>query len=216
MNNFSKVILGILLLFICFFVFACRGEEKPQEEEKTPMLDISKVEFELMVGASERIDANIINSTVELEIVYESENPSIAVVENGRVKAIAAGVVYDGDFWDFYDGKASAAAALPIGVVQTIAAAGSEGSGDSVVTKEEGMLKRGASSEHIRPKFAVQNPALLCTLPAYQTACGITDIMAHVFERYFTNTLEVEITDRVPLLTPPTIRCVRTSCGRVR
>ncbi len=112
-------------------------------------------------------------------------------------KAIAMGVPYKGDFWDFYDGKASAACALPIGVVQTIAAAGSEGSGDSVITKEDGMLKRGASSEHIRPKFAVQNPALLCTLPAYQTACGITDIMAHVFERYFTNTLEVEITDRL-------------------
>jgi alcohol dehydrogenase YqhD (iron-dependent ADH family) len=112
-------------------------------------------------------------------------------------KGIAMGVPYDGDFWDFYEGKASAACALPIGVVQTIAAAGSEGSGDSVVTKEDGMLKRGASSEHIRPKFAVQNPALLCTLPAYQTACGITDIMAHVFERYFTNTQEVEVTDRL-------------------
>ncbi len=136
-----------------------------------------------------------------IEIVRENGIDFILAVGGGSTidssKAIAMGAVYDGDFWDFYDGKASAAAALPIGVVQTIAAAGSEGSGDSVVTKEDGMLKRGASSEHIRPKFAVQNPALLCTLPAYQTACGITDIMAHVFERYFTNTLEVEITDRL-------------------
>ena len=136
-----------------------------------------------------------------IEIVRQNGIDFILAVGGGSTidssKAIAMGAVYDGDFWDFYDGKASAAAALPIGVVQTIAAAGSEGSGDSVVTKEEGMLKRGASSEHIRPKFAVQNPALLCTLPAYQTACGITDIMAHVFERYFTNTLEVEITDRL-------------------
>ncbi len=136
-----------------------------------------------------------------IEIVRENGIDFILAVGGGSTidssKAIAMGAVYDGDFWDFYDGKASAAAALPIGVVQTIAAAGSEGSGDSVVTKEVGMLKRGASSEHIRPKFAVQNPALLCTLPAYQTACGITDIMAHVFERYFTNTLEVEITDRL-------------------
>ena len=136
-----------------------------------------------------------------IEIVRENGIDFILAVGGGSTidssKAIAMGAVYDGDFWDFYEGKASAAAALPIGVVQTIAAAGSEGSGDSVVTKEEGMLKRGASSEHIRPKFAVQNPALLCTLPAYQTACGITDIMAHVFERYFTNTLEVEITDRL-------------------
>lgn len=136
-----------------------------------------------------------------IEIVRENGIDFILAVGGGSTidssKAIAMGVPYKGDFWDFYEGKASAACALPIGVVQTIAAAGSEGSGDSVVTKEDGMLKRGASSEHIRPKFAVQNPALLCTLPAYQTACGITDIMAHVFERYFTNTLEVEITDRL-------------------
>ncbi|MBO5531880.1 MAG: iron-containing alcohol dehydrogenase [Fibrobacter sp.] len=136
-----------------------------------------------------------------IEIVRENGIDFILAVGGGSTidssKAIAMGAVYDGDFWDFYEGKALAAAALPIGVVQTIAAAGSEGSGDSVVTKEDGMLKRGASSEHIRPKFAVQNPALLCTLPAYQTACGITDIMAHVFERYFTNTLEVEVTDRL-------------------
>ena len=136
-----------------------------------------------------------------IEIVRENGIDFILAVGGGSTidssKAIAMGVPYKGDFWDFYEGKASAAAALPIGVVQTIAASGSEGSGDSVITKEDGMLKRGASSEHIRPKFAVQNPALLCTLPAYQTACGITDIMAHVFERYFTNTLEVETTDRL-------------------
>ncbi len=136
-----------------------------------------------------------------IEIVRQNGIDFILAVGGGSTidssKAIAMGVPYKGDFWDFYEGKASATAALPIGVVQTIAAAGSEGSGDSVITKEDGMLKRGASSEHIRPKFAVQNPALLCTLPAYQTACGITDIMAHVFERYFTNTLEVEVTDRL-------------------
>lgn len=111
-------------------------------------------------------------------------------------KAIAAGVPYDGDFWDFYSGK-SIEKALPIGVVLTIAAAGSEGSGDSVITKEDGMLKRGAGSDVLRSKFSILNPALTQTLPAYQTACGATDIMAHVFERYFTNTTEVEITDRL-------------------
>lgn len=111
-------------------------------------------------------------------------------------KAIAMGVPYEGDFWDFYSGK-SAAKALPVGTVLTIAAAGSEGSGDSVITKEDGMLKRGASSPAIRPRFSVMNPELTMTLPPYQTACGATDIMAHVFERYFTNTKEVEITDRL-------------------
>lgn len=112
-------------------------------------------------------------------------------------KAIALGAVYEGDFWDFYEGSAKAVAALPVGTILTIAAAGSEGSPDSVITKEEGMLKRGAGTDLIRPKFSILNPALTQTLPAYQTACGATDIIAHVFERYFTNTEEVEVTDRL-------------------
>lgn len=111
-------------------------------------------------------------------------------------KAIAAGVLYDGDFWDFYSGK-PIEKALPLGTVLTIAAAGSEGSPDSVITKEEGMLKRGASGDAIRPKFSILNPALTQTLSPYQTACGITDIMAHLYERYLTNTAEVEVTDRL-------------------
>lgn len=111
-------------------------------------------------------------------------------------KAIAAGVVYDGDFWDFYMGK-PVTKALPVGTILTIAAAGSEGSPDSVITKEEGMLKRGASGEAYRPAFSILNPELTQTLPPYQTACGVTDIMAHLFERYFTNTMDVEVTDRV-------------------
>lgn len=111
-------------------------------------------------------------------------------------KAIAAGAVYDGDFWDYYEGK-PVEKALPIGTVLTIAAAGSEGSPDSVITKEDGMIKRGASGEAYRPKFSVLNPALTQTLPAYQTACGITDIIAHLYERYLTNTKNVEVTDRM-------------------
>lgn len=112
-------------------------------------------------------------------------------------KGIALGALYDGDFWDFYSRKASVTKALPIGTILTIAAAGSEGSGASVVTKEEGMLKRDVGSDLLRPKFSILNPALTETLPPYQTACGATDIMAHVFERYFTNTTEVEVTDRL-------------------
>lgn len=111
-------------------------------------------------------------------------------------KAIAAGAVYDGDFWDFYEGK-SVTKALPVGTVLTIAAAGSEGSPDSVITKEEGMLKRGASGEAYRPKFSILNPELTQTLPPYQTACGITDIICHLYERYLTNTKNVETTDRM-------------------
>ena len=111
-------------------------------------------------------------------------------------KAIAAGVLYDGDFWDFYSGK-MIEKALPVGTVLTIAAAGSEGSPDSVITKEEGMFKRGTGSNAIRPKFSILNPALTQTLPPHQTAAGITDIMAHLYERYLTNTKEVEVTDRL-------------------
>ena len=111
-------------------------------------------------------------------------------------KAIAAGTVYSGDFWDFYSGK-YIEQALPVGTVLTIAAAGSEGSPDSVITKEEGMFKRGATGDAIRPKFSILNPALTQTLPPYQTAAGITDIMAHLYERYLTNTKEVEVTDRL-------------------
>lgn len=112
-------------------------------------------------------------------------------------KAIAAGVLYDGDFWDFYEGRCGIEKALPVGTVLTIAAAGSEGSGDSVITKEEGMIKRGAGSEAIRPKFSILNPALTQTLPAHQTAAGATDIIAHLYERYLTNTKDVEVTDRL-------------------
>jgi alcohol dehydrogenase len=111
-------------------------------------------------------------------------------------KAIAMGAVYDGDFWDFFSIKRPEKA-LPVGTILTIAAAGSEGSGDAVITKEEGMLKRGSGGDCLRPRFSILNPALTQSLPAYQTACGATDIMAHVFERYFTNTKEVEITDRL-------------------
>ncbi len=111
-------------------------------------------------------------------------------------KAIAAGVVYDGDFWDFYQGK-RIEEALPVGTILTIAAAGSEGSPDSVITKEEGMFKRGASGDAIRPRFSILNPELTQTLPAFQSAAGITDIMAHLYERYLTNSEEVEVTDRL-------------------
>ncbi len=112
-------------------------------------------------------------------------------------KAIAAGVPYSGDFWDFYSKGLTVETCIPVGTILTIAAAGSEGSGDTVVTHENGMYKRGAHGDCLRPKFSILNPELTTTLPAYQSACGASDIMAHVFERYFTNTKDVEITDRL-------------------
>lgn len=113
-------------------------------------------------------------------------------------KAIAGGVPYDGDFWDFWAGKAVMEKALPVGVVLTIPAAGSEGSGNSVITRLEGMHKISLRTDMaLRPRFAVMNPELTFTLPPYQTASGIADMMAHIMERYFTTTDEVETTDRV-------------------
>ena len=117
-------------------------------------------------------------------------------------KAIAFGTLYDGDFADFYFGKDVKApvpvpAALPIGTVLTIAAAGSEGSGNSVITLEPDMLKRGATGDALRPAFSVLNPEFTFTLPAYQTACGATDMFAHVVERYFTPTKDVAVSDEL-------------------
>ncbi len=113
-------------------------------------------------------------------------------------KAIAAGALYDGDFWDFYAGKSIVERALPVGVVLTIAAAGSEGSGNSVITKTEGLHKISLRTESaLRPRFALMNPELTMTLPPYHTACGIADMMAHIMERYFTSTAQVGITDRL-------------------
>ena len=113
-------------------------------------------------------------------------------------KAIAAGIPYEGDFWDFFIGKAIPQAALRIGVVLTIPAAGSEGSGNSVITKVNGLKKLSLRTpEVLRPAFAVMNPEVTYTLPAWQTASGVTDMMAHIMERYFTNTTDTEVTDRL-------------------
>ena len=112
-------------------------------------------------------------------------------------KAIGYGVKNSGDVWDFYDYKRQAVDCLPLGVILTLSATGSEMSDSSVITKEEGLVKRGYSSDFCRPRFSILNPALTQTLPAFQTACGATDIMAHVCERYFTNTKNVETTDRL-------------------
>jgi len=112
-------------------------------------------------------------------------------------KAIAIGVPYQGDVWDFYTKKATIKEALGVGAVLTIPAAGSEASNGSVITNEQNNYKRPAESELIRPKFAIMNPEVTYTLPPYQTACGASDIIAHVFERYFTRVKNVDLTDRL-------------------
>ena len=113
-------------------------------------------------------------------------------------KAIGFGALYKGDFWDFFTGAAKIEKTLPVGVVLTISAAGSEGSDSCVITQERGNLKWGCpKTDVIRPKFAVLDPRFTCSLPAYQTASGAVDMMAHILERYFTNTPDVALTDRL-------------------
>lgn len=115
-------------------------------------------------------------------------------------KAVALGAVHDGDFWDFYNGKATPAKALPVGVLLTIPAAGSEGSGNSVITKFDEKGRHKISVRYpmvLRPRFAVMNPELTMTLPPFQTACGIVDMLSHIFERYFSNTPDCQVTDSI-------------------
>jgi len=112
-------------------------------------------------------------------------------------KAIAIGVPFPGDVWDFYTGKSEAREALPVGIILTIPAAGSEGSNGSVITDEDTQSKFAYGSDLIRPVFSLMNPELTYTLSSYQTGCGVVDMISHVMERYFTNTENVDLTDRL-------------------
>ena len=115
-----------------------------------------------------------------------------SVIDSG--KCIAYGVPYDGDVWDFYLGKAAPTTMLPVASVLTIPAAGSEMSEASVITNEDGDVKLGYSNNLARPKFAIMNPRRTMTLPPYQTAAGVTDMMMHTMERYFTKDDDMDFT----------------------
>lgn len=136
-----------------------------------------------------------------IRICRENDIDLVLAVGGGSAidssKAIALGVPYDGDVWDFFTFKAQPEKVLPLGVVLTLPATGSEASNSCVITNEDGWYKRGFNNDLNRPKFAVMDPELTFTLPPFQTACGAADIMAHVMERYFTNTPHVDLTDRL-------------------
>lgn len=136
-----------------------------------------------------------------IRLVHDTQIDFILAVGGGSVidsaKAIALGAVYDGDVWDFYDAKAQATACLPVASVLTIPAAGSEMSEASVITKEDGDIKRGYSNELTRPRFAIMNPERTFTLPPYQTAAGVTDMMMHTMERYFSHDTDMTLTDSI-------------------
>lgn len=179
-------------------------------------------------GLYDRVTASLRAANVEwIELGGVKPNPRLSLVHEGvrlckekglglilavgggsvidSAKAIAMGAVIDGDVWDFYLGKGQPTAALPVGTVLTIPAAGSEASTGTVITKEEGWLKRAVNSDLIYPRFSVLNPELAFTLPPFQIACGAMDITAHLMERYFTNVKNVAFTDRLLEATMKTI-----------
>lgn len=136
-----------------------------------------------------------------IELAKKENVDFILAVGGGSVidsaKAIGYGIANEGDVWDFYAQKRVTDKCAPVGVVLTIAAAGSEMSNSSVITNDETGLKRSYHTEISRPRFAIMNPEFTMTLPEYQTACGCTDIMMHTMERYFTAGETMELTDKI-------------------
>jgi len=140
-----------------------------------------------------------------IKLCREHNLDFILAVGGGSVidsaKAIAIGVYYDGDVWDMYIGKAHPSTQeklpVPIGVVLTIPAAGSESSDGSVISNDDGDFKRACGTDLFKPAFAILNPEYTYTLPPFQVACGCSDIMAHMMERYFTPDKDVDVTDRL-------------------
>lgn len=137
-----------------------------------------------------------------IDIARDKHIDGLLAIGGGSVidtaKSIAAGVPYEGDFWDFFSGRAVVKTALPVGVVLTVPGAGSEGSGNAVITKRETLQKLSLRTDSVlRPRFAILDPELTFTLTAYQTACGVVDMMSHIMERYFSPTSRVEVSDRL-------------------
>lgn len=149
-------------------------------------LDRAGVAYAELGGVVPNPRLSLVNRGIEL--VRREGVDFILAVGGGSVidsgKAIGYGVANGGDVWDFYCGRRKATACLPVGVVLTLAATGSEMSNSSVITNEDGWLKRGYTNDLSRPVFAALNPELTMTLPAYQTACGCADILMHTLERY--------------------------------
>ena len=163
----------------------------------TDILDGAGIPYVMLGGAVPNPHLGLVYEGIEL---CKKENVDFLLAVGGgsaidSAKAIGYGVANEGDVWDFYDYKRKATACLPVGVILTLAATGSEMSDSSVITKEDGLIKRGYSSDYARPKFAIMNPELTMTLPDYQTASGCTDIMMHTMERYFTNGGNMDLTD---------------------
>ena len=206
------------------FVFGRGAEEQVGEKLAAAGAKRVLVHFgggsALASGLIDRVGASLDAAGIEhLELGGVRPNPEITLVREGvalckeanvdwvlavgggsvidSAKAIANGACYDGDVWDLFDGKGENTEVLPLGTVVTIPAAGSEMSNSSVITREEDLCKRGRNTPLNFPKFSILNPEFTYTLPPFQTACGVVDIMAHMMERYFTRVTHVELIDRM-------------------
>ncbi|MDR3322502.1 MAG: iron-containing alcohol dehydrogenase, partial [Synergistaceae bacterium] len=167
----------------------------------------SCLDFVELGGVEPNPRLSLVMSGVEL-CRRESVDVILAVGGGSSIdsaKAIALGACHDGDLWDVYENRGKTERALPVAVILTIPAAGSESSDVSVITNEEKEQKIGYHSPHIRPILSVINPELFFTLPKNQIANGVADMMSHIFERYFTNTLHVDLTDALAEATLRTI-----------
>ncbi len=173
-------------------------------------------------GLLDRVRASLTEADIAfVELAGVVPNPELSLVRKGidlgrdegvdlvlsvgggsaadSAKAIAVGIPYEGDVWDFYSRQAVPEKSLPIGTIVTLAATGSEGSSSSVISNvtDDGVIKRGLNHDLIRPTFSILNPELTYTVPEYQLAAGIMDIMSHVLERYISNSVDVDLTDRL-------------------
>lgn len=181
---------------------------------KKVMLVYDSGSFLRTTGLLDTVLASLVSSGLKVtELTGVLPNPRLSLVREGislgrkdqvemvialgggstidTAKAIAAGIPYSGDVWEYFSnvmGAHPVLKALPVGVILTIAATGSESSAGCMITNEDGWLKYGCGGPALRPAFAVMNPEITCSLPAFQTACGIVDMFTHVAERYFTNT----------------------------
>jgi len=162
-------------------------------------LNSSGVDFIELGGVKPNPELSLVHKGIDL--CREKNIDFILAVGGGSVidsaKAIAAGFYYEGDIWDAFVGKGRVEKALPVGVVLTIPAAGSETSTASVITNKKITSKQGMEWPVLRPVFAIMNPEVTYTLPAEQTAYGITDMIAHVMERYFTSVENNDLTDHM-------------------
>ncbi|MDR0323058.1 MAG: iron-containing alcohol dehydrogenase [Treponema sp.] len=157
------------------------------------------VEWEELTGVQPNPRLSLVRKGIE--IVRNSKLDFILAVGGGSAidsaKAVAVGAVNDGDVWEFYERKRTTDKALPVGTVLTIPASGSESSISSVITNDDGPWKRSIKFQCIRPVFSILNPELTYSLPPYQIACGVVDMLTHIMERYFTKTENVELTDEL-------------------